>query len=177
MLKIEVNGLDALIKKFNTLAEETQTGIQAALNEFGNRVVGDAKTLVRANSADEGYLLRNINATILNGGVEITANTKYAAYIEFGTRKFASQYVGSLPQDWQAYASTFKGPMSGGGNFKEMVKNIMDWCGRKGIDKKFAYPIARKILINGIKARPYLYPSFNRNYPLLIQDIKDVINL
>jgi hypothetical protein len=50
----------------------------------------------------------------------------------------------------------------------------MGWCKRKGIDEKAAYPIARKIIINGIKQRPFLYPSVIKNTPILIQDIKDI---
>ena len=64
--------------------------------------------------------------------------------------------------------------MEGGGNFKEMVKSIMVWCGRKGIDEKAAYPIARKIMIQGVRPRPFLYPAVNKNLSILIEDIKDI---
>jgi hypothetical protein len=102
----------------------------------------------------------------------VQASARYAAYIEFGTRKFAAAYVSSLPADWASYAATFKG--SAGGTFKEMVLSIMAWCKRKGIDDKAAYPIARSIMINGIRPKPFIYPSFNAEFPLLIQDIKAI---
>ena len=35
------------------------------------------------------------------------------------------------------------------------IKNIEDWCEIKGIDKKFAYPIARKIAKEGIPATDF----------------------
>ena len=174
MISLKSSGIDAILAKFNTLANEAQNDVQLQLNAFADDVARDAKQLVKANSSDEGNLLRNINPEFGSGFVSITANTKYAAYIEFGTRKFAAEYVSSLPTDWQTFANTFKGPMSGGGNFQEMLINITDWCKRKGIDEKLAYPIARKILIQGIRPKPFMYPSVNRNLPLLIQNIKDV---
>ena len=174
MINLKASGIEALLAKFNKLANEAQNDVQSELNAFADDVVRDAKNLVKNNSSDEGNLLRNINPEYGSGSVTITANTKYAAYIEFGTRKFAAEYLSSLPTDWQAFAGTFKGPMSGGGNFKEMLLNITEWCKRKGIDEEAAYPIARKILIDGIKPRPFLYPSLNKNLPILIGNIKDI---
>lgn len=174
MISLKASGIDAILARFNTLANQAQNDVQLELNSFADDVVRDAQLLVKANSSDEGNLLRNIRPEFGNGTVTISANTKYAAYIEFGTRKFAAEYVSSLPTDWQTFANTFKGPMSGGGNFKEMLLNITDWCKRKGIDEKLAYPIARKILIQGIRPRPFMYPSVNRNLPLLIANIKDI---
>ncbi len=172
MFKIEVTGVDATLKKFDTLAKKTKQDVQAALNDFGDRTVENAKMLVSANSSDEGALLRSITTTYGDGNVSVQASARYAAYIEFGTRKFAAAYVSSLPADWASYAATFKG--SAGGTFKEMVLSIMAWCKRKGIDDKAAYPIARSIMINGIRPKPFIYPSFNAEFPLLIQDIKAI---
>jgi len=171
MINLKVSGIEKILERFNTLANQAQNDVQMELNAFADDVVRDAKLLVKANSSYEGYLLRNINKEFGSGNVTITANTKYAAYIEFGTRKFAAEYVSSLPTDWQAFANTFKGPMAGGGNFKEMLLNITDWCKRKGIDEKLAYPIARKILIQGIKPIPFMYPSVTKNLPVLIANI------
>jgi HK97 gp10 family phage protein len=172
MVQLEVKGLDGLIKKFDQLAKETQVGVNAALEDWANRTAQDAKQLVSANSSDEGALLRSISPSYGNGYAKVVASAKYAAYIEFGTRKFAASYVSTLPSDWAQYAATFKG--SAGGTFKEMLLSIMAWCKRKGIDDKAAYPIARSILIKGIKQKPFLYPSVNKNLPLLIKDIKAI---
>lgn len=174
MLKIEVKGFDALIKKFDTLSKENQAEIQSALNDWADRTASDAKSLVSSNSSDEGALLRSISPVYGNGNASVVSTSKYAAYIEFGTRKFAAAYLSSLPQNWAAYANTFKGPAANGGNFNDLLMSIMAWCKRKGIDDKAAYPIARKIVIDGIKARPFLYPSVNKNLPQLIKDLKEI---
>jgi hypothetical protein len=194
MINLKASGIEALLAKFNTLANEAQNDVQYELNVFADDVVRDAKLLVKANSYDEGNLLRNINPEYGSGSVTITANTKYAAYIEFGTRKFAAEYVSSLPPDWQAFASTFKGK-SNSGDYYDFLNAILDWVSRKGITARYsvktkkklknnkedderllaaATAIAFSILKNGIKPKPFMYPSINKNLPVLIQNIKDV---
>lgn len=172
MFSVNVQGLDATLKKFDQLAKDTQEGVQAALNDWADRTATDAKQLVSAQSSDEGALLRSISPIYGNGNASVVASAKYAAYIEFGTRKFAAAYVSTLPQDWQAYAATFKGKTTG--TFEQFLKSIMAWAGRKGIEEDKAYFIAKLIMINGIRPKPFIYPSVNKNLPLLIKDIKNI---
>ena len=173
MIKIEAKGFDGLKKKFDTLSKEGKADVQSALNDWADRTASDAKSLVSSNSSDEGALLRSISPVYGQGNASVVATAKYAAYIEFGTRKFAASYVSSLPQDWAAYANTFKGPS--GGTFKEFVKSLMAWGERTGkLDPKYAYVAALKILREGIKQQPFLYPSVNKNTPQLIKDIKEI---
>ena len=174
MITVKAEGLEAVMAKFKSYSQTAQIQIDGALEEWANAVARDAKMLVSANSADEGGLLRSINPDHGNGYASVTASAAHAAYVEFGTRKFAAAYVSSLPGDWAAYANTFKGK-SGGGTFKEFVKILMAWGARTGkMDPKYAYVAALKILREGVKARPFLYPSVNKNLPLLMQDIKAI---
>ena len=195
MLKIEVKGFEALVKRFDTLSKESQAKAQTALNAFADATAQDAKNLVSSKQiTDEGALLRSISPVYGNGNAAVVATAKYAAYIEFGTRKFAAAYVSSLPAEWSTYAAQFEG--SAGGTFKEFVLSIMAWMKRKGIkggtysvktrrrlgnkaqkeseDKSLAYAIAKKILRDGIKERPFLYPAVNKNLPKLRKDLKDI---
>ena len=174
-MELQVKGLDALIRKMDKLAAAAKTEVQAELNDWADTTSQNAKSLVSANSSDEGMLLRSINPNYGNGFASVTASAKYAAYVEFGTRKYAAAYVSSLPADWQTYAATFKG--STGGTFKEFLLSIMGWVSRKGIDKKAAYPIARSIMINGIKARPFLYPSVQKTLPVLKKNLRAIFKL
>lgn len=174
-MQLEVKGLDTLIKKMDKLAKDVQKDVQAELNDWADTTAQNAKLLVSANSSDEGMLLRSINPNYGNGSASVTASTKYAAYIEFGTRKFAAAYVSSLPADWQTYAATFKG--STGGTFEQFLLSIIAWAGRKGIDKKAAYPIARKIMIDGIKPKPFLYPSVQKTLPVLRKNLRAIFKL
>jgi len=126
--------------------------------------------------------------------LSITVAANYAAYMEFGTRKFAAAYVSTLPQDWKAYAATFKG--SGGGTFDEFIMRLMAWVKRKGIGETFdiktrrrvrqgkqsaattreadAYAIALHILRHGIRPHPFLYPAVKAHTPGLIKDIQNI---
>ena len=172
MIKVEVKGLDAVIDKFKNYNAVIQGDIQAALNDWADRTATNAKQLVSSNSSDEGNLLRSISPVYGNGGASVVATARYAAYIEFGTRKFAANYVSGLPDDWASYAGTFKG--GGGGSFADFVKSLMAWCRHKGMDEVLAYPIAKKIMIEGIRPRPFLYPAAMKNLPILVNDIKDI---
>jgi HK97 gp10 family phage protein len=174
-MELQVKGLDTLIKKMDKLAADVQKDVQAELNDWADQTAQNAKSLVSANSSDEGMLLRSINPNYGNGSASVTASAKYAAYVEFGTRKYAAAYVGTLPADWQTFAATFKG--STGGTFEQFLLSIIAWVGRKGIDKKAAYPIARKIMIDGIKPKPFMYPSVNKTLPILIKNLKAIFKL
>ena len=174
-MELQVKGIDALIRKMDKLASNVQKDVQAELNDWADTTAQNAKSLVSANSSDEGMLLRSINPNYGNGSASVTASAKYAAYIEFGTRKYAAGYVSSLPADWQTYAATFKGKT--GGTFNEFLLSIMGWVSRKGIDKKAAYPIARKIMIDGIRPKPFLYPSVQKTLPVLRKNLRAIFKL
>ncbi len=166
--KLTVTGLDAVIAKLDVKTFEQQ--IQGALDEFGLRVVREAKLLA---PKDEGFLARSINFDPGKLSVTISVNTDYAAYIEFGTRKFAAAYVSTLPAQWQEFAAQFKGSQPG--SFAEMIQRLMGWVKRKGIPETAAYPIVLKILREGIKPQPFLYPAFNSQTPILIKDMESLL--
>lgn len=192
-IAIKIKGLDEVIAKFDKIAQETADEVNGELDAFGQAVVKDAKGLVSANSSDEGGLLRSIDSSVGSLNVTITARQNYAAYIEFGTRKFAASYVSSLPADWQTFAATFKG--RGEGDFYDFLFSILDWVKRKGLVNRYsvktrkrialakkddpnlervAWLIAMKILRNGIRPRPFLYPSIKKNIPVLEKYIETI---
>jgi len=196
MIKIEIKGIDALQGKVASYSKRKEIQINAALKDWANRTARDAKQLVSANSSDTGFLQNSISPDFGKGFASVVAASKYAAYVEFGTRKFASQYVSTLPSDWKAYAATFKG--SSGGSITEFFNAILEWVQRKGITATYSVKTQRrqrsgakeqdrsiraaelivfKILRDGVKARPFIYPSVNKNLPLLLEDIKKVTKL
>jgi hypothetical protein len=192
-MELQAKGLDKLIKKFDVLSREMQGIVQAELNAWADDTASNAKSLVSANSSDEGALLRSISPIYGNGSAKVVATAKYAAYIEFGTRKYAAAYVSSLPADWQTYAATFKG--KAGGDYYDFLNAILDWVKRKGITARYsvktrkrlrnskadderlvdaAQAIALSILRNGIPAKPFLYPSVNKTLPVLKKKLRAV---
>ena len=197
MIKIEIKGIDALQGKVASYSKRKEIQINAALKDWANRTSRDAKALVSANSSDTGFLQNSIAPEYGKGYSAVVAASKYAAYVEFGTRKFASQYVSTLPSDWKAYAATFKGK-SNSGDYFDFLNAILDWVKRKGIvatysvktgrrqrfgkkeqdrTERAAELIAFKILRDGVKAKPFIYPSVNKNLPILLEDIKKVTKL
>jgi HK97 gp10 family phage protein len=175
-MEIQINGIDALIKKMDKLAANVQNDVQAELNAWADDTATMAKSIVSQKSSDEGLLLRSISPKYGLGSASVVASAKYAAYIEFGTRKYAAAYVSSLPADWQAYAATFKGKT--GGTFKEFVKSLMSWGSRTGkMDPKYAYVAALKILREGLTARPFMYPSVQKTLPELRKNLRTIFKL
>lgn len=189
---IKIEGLDDTLKKLDTV--KLKRDIQDEFNAFGLDTDRDAKLLA---PVDEGRLKNAIYWRPTGEGnkigVEVGCAVDYAAYLEFGTRKFAAAYVASLPPTWQALAAQYKG--KGGGNFHEMVMAITRWVLRKGFaaektksgansksknsqaaQENAAYAIARSILINGIKPHPFLFPAVEKNRPLLIENLRKLLN-
>jgi hypothetical protein len=198
MIRIELKGFDKILDKFDSLTKDNQSKIQSALNDFADKTALDAKNLVSSKEiTDEGRLLNSIYPLYGNSSAGVIVNNKYAAYMEFGTRKFASSYISSLPTEWKDYAMKFHGKSQWGGSFKDFIESIMGWMKRKGIqggtysvktrrrkgnkikkeaeDKSVAYAIARKIMKDGIRARPFLYPAVNSNLPKLRQDLLNIL--
>lgn len=187
--QIKINNLDLVLKNIKGITVQVQDRLNKELDSFGLNTVNDAKRLA---PDDEGILKGSISYKKDNLRVTITVGVNYAAFLEFGTRKFAAAYVSSLPPDWQTFAATFKG--KGGGSFEELVMRITEWVKRKGIGKTFnvathrrdkigkqtaavtdyatAYEIAHYILITGIRPQPFLFPAYEKNRIVLVANLK-----
>lgn len=191
MLSIKLNGLDNLIATVEKTAKRAEAETKVALTKFAKNTETEAKRLAPAN---EGRLRNSINGTVDGFTAKITVTADYAAYLEFGTRKFAARYVATLPQDWQSYAATFRG--KGGGTFDQFIQDIIQWVRQKGIGglktksgrtseskssldamQQAAYAIALNILQNGIRPQPFVYPAVTKNTPVLEADIKKVFTV
>jgi HK97 gp10 family phage protein len=174
MITIKLKGFDKTIKDVQKLATDANKNAKTALVLFGKNVETQAK---RDAPADEGKLKASINAVFDNATFteKITVATDYAAYQEFGTRKFAAAYVGTLPQEWRTYAATFKG--KGGGTFEEFVKSLTEWARKTGhIPVEAAYVTALKILREGLKPRKFLYEAVKDNLPKLQSDFNKIFS-
>jgi len=192
MITIKLKGFDKTIKDVQKLATDANKNAKTALVSFGKNVETQAK---RDAPGDEGKLKASINSVFDNKTftVKITVATDYAAYQEFGTRKFAAAYVGTLPQEWRTYAATFKGKT--GGSMDEFIQAIMAWVKRKGIgadttksgnvsssassldkQQQAAYWIAINILQNGIKPKKFLYEAVKDNLPKLQSDFNKIFS-
>lgn len=166
-LKLETKGVET---KLNNAKKEVAQKMVNELNRFALLTQGDA---MRLAPVDEGQLKRSIGvnrADLNNIKASVVVAANYASYVEFGTRAFAAAYVSTLPANWQTYAAKFRG--STGGSYDDFILRLMGWMKRKGIDEKAAYSIAKKILRNGIRPQPFLFPAVTRNFEELKKRLK-----
>lgn len=191
--KIHIDA-DRAFAKLRTVPLTVRTIAQAELDTFGLHTSTDAK---KGAPVDEGRLRGSISYKLNGLEVTLTVGVEYAAFLEFGTKAFAASYVATLPSNWRDYAATFKGA-GGGGSLDEFLLVIMEWVRRKGItgtysvktqrrtgnrsarnfeDAEAAYSIALSILRKGVKPQPYLYPAVNKNYPILIANLKRALGI
>ena len=195
---IKIEGLEKTLGRLDYNKIKPQ--LQQSFDKFGINAAQYAK---QNAPVDEGHLRSAIYSKSVDMGAEVGCNVNYAAYLEFGTRKFAAEWVAKLPPEWQQLAAEFKG--GGGGTFEELVLHITEWVHRKGLgsgfmgdigvsgtystktrkrtgnasvqanqDRQIAYLIARKILRVGIPAQPFLYPAVNEAMVQLIKDLKNI---
>lgn len=102
-VNVKISGFDEAIARLNFKNVEKQ--IQYSLHEFGVNVRGAA---IKNAPFDEGHLRQSIfSDSSKKLAVTITVNVDYAAYVEFGTRKFAAAHVATLPPSWQQFAAQF----------------------------------------------------------------------
>lgn len=196
-IAVNLKGLDGAMVAINKTIKEAEAGTVKALDKFQDSVVKGAKAQLQHGTggfgptSNNGHLAGSISGSVTGMQAKIVVASNYAAYIEFGTRKFAAKYVATLPSDWKTYAATFKG--KGGGTLDQFIQDIMEWVRQKGIGglktksgnvseskdslaamQSAAYAIALNILQNGIRAQPYLYPAVVKNTKPLIDDIKKI---
>lgn len=191
MIKLKISGLDAKLKFFDSFAKELEPKIGNEIKMWANNTAADA---ARRAPKNEGILRNSIKPSYTSLHGKVVVGVDYAAYLEFGTRRFAAQYVNSLPNDWKTFAASFKG--KGGGSFEELVMRITRWVQQKGIGQTYnvktrrrdrvgkqsakttaeadAYAIALHIVRNGIRPQPYLFPADREHKKILIENIKKI---
>lgn len=181
--------VETAIQKLQQAQKKFEKGVDDILNAGATDIATKAKQLA---PVDMGGLRSAISADNSNPlEKHITVNAFYAAFIEFGTGKYAAQYVGSLPATWSEYAQSFKG-QKGGGSFDEFLLKIMDWVKRKGLsgtysvktqrrtgsksarnfeDAEVAYFIAIAIIKKGVRPHPFLFPAYEQQRLEIVKEI------
>lgn len=99
---IKIDGLEKTLARFDIKKYEPQ--IQTCFDKFGIRVELGAKQAV---PVDEGKLKGSIFQEPGRLSSTVGASVDYAAYVEFGTGRFAAAHVPTLPKEWQDLALTF----------------------------------------------------------------------
>src|SRR5262245_54979831 len=179
---IDTSGFAKISDKLKEMPKVIAETVDKTLNANALEIATEAKRLAPVNigglqnsiSADNSQLLRKT----------ISVNAGYAAFVEFGTGRYAAQYVSGLPADWQQFALKFKG-QKGSGTMQELFAKIIQWVKAKGLHgltasgrsktgKKaerdileIAYAITIRILRHGIKKHPFLFPAYEKQRPII----------
>ena len=170
---IDVSQFSKVSEKFKSLEKEIIEKIDSVLDANAEDIATKAKQLA---SVDIGGLRNSISADhskLLEK--HIVANSVYAAVVEFGAGAYAAQYVSTLPETWQQYSAKFRGTKKPGHLLK-----IQEWVRRKGIAtakdyKSVGYLIYRSIQIHGIHPHPFMFPAFEAQRPVIINDIENIL--
>lgn len=191
-MSVKITGLKALQLQLKEMPKVAKKQVFEAYQDFAFATEVEAKQLAPVN---DGKLSGSIKGSaFMKDGLivaEVSVDVFYAAYVEFGTRKFAAAHVSKLPADWQAFAAQYKG--KAGGTIDELLMNLVQWVKDKGFaayttksgnrsnsknslqaQESAAYIIARSILINGIKAQPYLYPAVTNQMDKLKDNLNNI---
>ena len=105
-LNIEITGVKEAFNKvkanFNKISDE----IDMEMGDGILKIVTQAKTLVPANFS---RLRTSLYVNKLGKfNYEFGSNVNYAAYVEFGTGKYAATYVPTIEPEFQRFALTYK---------------------------------------------------------------------
>lgn len=190
-LYIDARQLQKGAKGFDRLIKEFPDKISYVLDGAADEIVRNAK---RAAPKDRGETQQGISADISKPlSKQITSRAPHSAWIEFGTGKYAAQYVSTLPAEYAAYAAQFK---TGSKKFPP-IKVIAEWVKRKGLagtysiktkrrtgnkatrekqDLQVAYLIARAIFINGVHPHPFMIPALIAQAPKINRDLTALLN-
>lgn len=170
MIKVTTIGYDKLANRLEGVGKAMRQEVQAEVEASAMEFVALAKRDLADQGGDRGTLLRSIayNKETPYSYV-VSANTYYAPYIEFGTKRKFKPYPGT-----EQYAAQFQS-MPKRGDWMDMLKSIYKWVQRKNIgvtynvktrrknrqtkdDKlNIAFVITMSILKNGISPKPFFY--------------------
>lgn len=191
-MSVKITGLKALQLQLKEMPKVAKKQVFEAYQDFAFATEIEAKQLAPTND----WKLRGSikGSAFMKDGLivaEVSVGVFYAAYVEFGTRKFAAAHVSKLPADWQAFAAQYKG--KAGGTIDELLMNLVQWVKSKGFaayttksgnrsnsknslqaQESAAYIIALRILQNGIKAQPYLYPAVTNQMGKLKDNLNNI---
>jgi HK97 gp10 family phage protein len=187
MFTAKIEGADKVLLALQNIGKEKIALVDDRLKIGANEIAARAKQLA---PTDESFLKQGISAkSVSRLEYEVVSQRKYAAYMEFGTKKKAK-----IPAGLESVAQKYQG--KGGGTFQELLKSITEWVRRKGIsgtysvktkrrtgrkadrmieDLEVAYPIAWSIAKHGVKPHPSFFPAFNEIKPQIVKDIKDIV--
>jgi HK97 gp10 family phage protein len=148
--ELEIRGAQQVIKNLNKISDRMFNRIVDACQRVQAQVVNDARSAapVFLTTLRQSILPGDISVSKTDVQAKVTANVKYASYVEFGTRPH-----------WPP------------------VDALKDWAAKKLGDESLAFVVARAISRRGTKAQPYLGPALLKNQGLFRRMIMKAVEL
>ena len=170
LIKLAVIGVDSLSNRLAGVSRELKEEVQAEVRGAAMEYVALAKRDCVSSGGNTGTLARSISYKKETPySYLVSANTFYAPYVEFGTKRKFKPYPGT-----EEFAAQYRG-LPKRGDWIDMLMSIYKWVQRKGIgatysvktrkkvrqtkDQKLqiAFAITMSILRNGVEAKPFFY--------------------
>jgi len=108
---MKVEGLDKAIASIKGKYANIDQDVQDELNNWANETALSAKQYAPSGM---GQLRGAIHPSYGTMEAQVTVSVVHAAWVEFGTGKFAANYLSSIDQEWRDLARIFyiigKGP-------------------------------------------------------------------
>lgn len=177
---MDIVGFDAIQKRLQSASVRIKSEVKEEIKDGAQQITLKAKRIVSKKSFDQGVLAGGIK-TLVAGDLayDVVSLASHSPFIEWGTRKQVR-----VPAKYADYAAQFRGLKTG--SAKEALFAITAWVKRKGFtfpDKngkqmtleQTAYIIFHSIMVNGIKARPFLFPTFEAQEPIILKNIQTVL--
>ncbi len=101
---MKVEGLEKAIASIKGKYDNIDQDVQDELNNWADETALDAKQYA---PKDMGQLAGSIHPSYGTMEAEVTVSVVHAAWVEFGTGKFASAYLSNLDQEWRDFARQF----------------------------------------------------------------------
>src|SRR5665213_3177545 len=102
MIAFNVKNLDKLFAEIKSYPQDIDRIIRDKFQAFVDNTTATAKELA---PVDMGKLREGIHGIVDGNELTVGSYVDYAAFVEYGTKKFAAEYVSSLPTEWQDEAS------------------------------------------------------------------------
>ena len=149
---------------FKSLDKRVQVECKQLIQYIALELMNDMK---RRAPVDMGQLRATIRPFFTVNGLvaEVGTTVGYGAFVEFGTGpKGKATFFGELPANY----------VHGQHGGFPPLRVIEEWCKRHGIDIRYAYPIAKKIAEEGLKAQPYINPAWQLRRDDLMKGLQKV---
>lgn len=171
--KITLPGIEDLIKDLDKYEEKIQAEVGAEIEASARTIIRNAKRNVQAQKGtDQGNLVRLIsNEAVDKMTQELISGAEYSAFREFGTKSRTRVD----PPELVPLAQQFRGAKlaKGGLGFRQ---SIYEWAKRKGIAKELWWPIYNSIRKKGTWGKPYFFPAYYNEIPLLRKRLENILN-